>query len=111
MFVWGYIDKEVPIAAEVSDKCPRCQVMTPHHLKCEYQIVHLYVWLRSVKSEKTIATCDRCGLRTELVGEKRGLIDRLPSGDPIPIFDRYGSNLLVLLVLALFIWFMVTIGA
>lgn len=91
MFVWGYEAKSANVTAQASDACPRCKNVTSHSIRVEWQIVHLYVYIRQVRWERWIAKCLNCGTEHEMEAAAVEAAKMLPTADPIPILDRYGA--------------------
>lgn len=102
MFVWGYETKSANVAAHVSDRCPRCQGVTSHTIRVDWEIVHLYVYARQVRWERWFATCVSCGTEHEMEHAAIEMAKRLPTADPIPLFDRYGGAMVFGAIVAFF---------
>lgn len=102
---WGYETKSANVAAQASDTCPRCQKATSHAIRVEWEVVHLYFYLRRVRWERWFARCLSCGDEHQLEHSAVGTAKRLPTADPIPLFDRYGW-LMVFGAVALFVAFL-----
>lgn len=98
MLIWGYETKEAKVSAPASDACPRCGVVTPHIVRVEWEIVHLYVYLRSVRWERWFAKCIVCGEKHQLSGKAIEAVRRQLKADPIPFWDRNGAGVVVIFV-------------
>jgi hypothetical protein len=100
MFVRGYETKSANVTANASDVCPRCKSVTSHTIRVEWQIVHLYVYIRQVRWERWIAKCLNCGTEHLMEPVAVETARMLPTADPIPIFDRWGGAIALVVIAA-----------
>ena len=104
MFIWGYQTKTTDIPASANDYCERCGKVTAHSVRAEWEIAHLYVYLRSVRWERWFAKCSLCGTEHQLSPALAKAVRRMPKADPIPFWDRHGGEVLGLIVVAAIAW-------
>lgn len=102
--IWGYRTMQASPDTTVSILCPKCNADTQHTLSVEWEIAHLYVFLRSVRWEKWRAHCTSCGIEHLLPKKIIHVVRRIPRTDPIPFFDRHGGELLGGIVLIAILW-------
>lgn len=97
MLIWGSGHKTIERGVEGLFLCARCGHSSIFSVVVDYDYSHLYWIFKFVKNVRTLLVCQNCRQAQE-ADDQKAVFEKL-GGNPIPITDRFGGVVLVLLVL------------
>ncbi len=100
MFIWGKGHKSIELPQPVSLYCMKCGSTSDHSASVEYDYDYAFWLFKGSKNQRTTTECGNCQHLNTLVGIMEKELFQKLGGNPIPFMDRYGVQVLLLIIIA-----------
>ena len=100
MFIWGKGHNTINVPINIAPPCASCNKVGHLVVRINYDFDHIFWVFKGIKNKVVSVGCERCA--ADLVVDKTTqaeLFAAMPK-NPIPFMDRYGSLVLIGIILA-----------